>query len=124
MALSSEVDDFLVSINHPLRRSIDRLRKLISQSNAEISENIKWNGPNFMHKGSDRITMKSYPASLIQLIVHRGASVLEQPVKRLNSDPSNLLEWKANDRAVITFKKPKEIKKQTDAVLSIAKAWI
>ena len=68
--------------------------------------------------------IEAHPASRIQLILHSGANVLERPVKRIISDPSNLLEWKTNDRAVIIFKKPEETKNQTDVVLSIVKAWI
>lgn len=118
------VIDFLTNLDHPLKPEIEMLRDFILASNPEMTENIKWNGPNFCHKGNDRITMRIHPPKQIQLIFHRGAKVLEQPPMRLIVDESGLLKWKANDRAVITFKNRAEILNGQPDLLRIIDQWL
>src|SRR5690606_37835696 len=44
--LSDKVTAFLDDMNHPLRDEIEYLRKIIMSTGLELSEGIKWNGPN------------------------------------------------------------------------------
>ncbi len=124
MNTNPEVTIFLNELEHPLRREIDLIRNLILGIDGGISENVKWNGPNFMYKGKDRITMKINPPKQIQLIFHRGAKVLTLPEKNLIDDPYNIMTWKAKDRAVISLKNESEIKIRSTAVIELAKEWI
>ena len=122
--LSEEVNKFLKALNHPLRDEIDRLREIILSANIGLSENIKWNGPNFCFDGEDRITMKIHPPKQLQLIFHRGAKVLEQPVTKLISDKFEMLVWKTNDRAVATFKDDKDILARRAQLIEIINHWV
>ena len=58
---NSEVTNFLDGQSHPLRENIEMLREIILGSNSEISENIKWNGPNYCFEEQDRISMRINP---------------------------------------------------------------
>lgn len=107
--LSSEVTALLESLNHPLRKEIDKLRHIILTADNTLTENVKWNGPNYRVETDDRITMRVQPPKQIQLIFHRGAKKLAQPKDKLTSDKSGLLTWKENDRAVATFKSMTDI---------------
>lgn len=122
--LSNDVSQFLDTLNHPLRSEIDNLRTIILQANDELEENIKWNSPNYSFKNEDRITMRVQPPKQIQLIFHRGAKKLEQPLDRLIQDKSALLQWKENDRAVITFKNASEIEGAVSELKNIIIKWI
>lgn len=124
MRLNAEVTEFLNLLEHPLREEIEFIRSLILDTDSQLSENIKWNGPNYCYKGQDRITMRIHPPKQIQLIFHRGAKVLAQPEKRLIEDPSKLMSWKTNDRAVISFKNIAEIKSNSSELIQIIKDWI
>lgn len=75
LKMNEEVTRFLDELNHPLRDEIEQLRKNILAANDRLTENIKWNGPNFCFDGEDRITMRIHPPKQIQLIFHRGAKV-------------------------------------------------
>ena len=77
--LNPEVTSFIDELNHPLEKEITQLRQDILGSNNGLSENIKWNGPNYCFEGDDRITMRVQPPKQIQLIFHRGAKVKELP---------------------------------------------
>jgi hypothetical protein len=68
--LNIEVITFLDKLNHPFRSEIEVLRQIILNSNSDIIENIKWNGPNYIFNNEDRITIKINPPKLIQIIFH------------------------------------------------------
>lgn len=123
-ALNSEVTVFLNQLNHPLRIEIEHLRNYILSADHNLTENIKWNGPNYAFNGEDRITMKIYPPKTIQLIFHRGAKKQEQPNNKLIEDNSKLLVWKENDRAVASFKNLSEVEVAKDDIIQLVKKWI
>ncbi|WP_276371227.1 DUF1801 domain-containing protein [Chryseolinea sp. H1M3-3] len=79
LKLNGAVTKFLDELQHPLRDQIEQLRKSILSANSGLTENIKWNGPNYGFHGEDRITMRIHPPRQIQLIFHCGAKVQEQP---------------------------------------------
>jgi hypothetical protein len=79
IAFNKKVTKFLDELIHPLREEIEQLRQIILGSNSDLTENIKWNGPNYCFKGEDRITMKIQPPKQILLVFHRGAKKLVQP---------------------------------------------
>lgn len=122
--LNSEVTKFLDDLNHPFRKEIESLRIIILNAEQKLTENIKWNGPNYSFNGGDRITMKIQPPKLIQLIFHLGAKVQQQPQNKMIDDKASLLTWKENDRAVATFKNMGEIEKHTTALTEIVQEWI
>jgi Domain of unknown function (DU1801) len=122
--LNNEVTLFLDKLQHPLRAEIEILRKTVIIANNRITENIKWNGPNYIFDGSDRITMRINPPKQIQLVFHRGAKVLEQPKDKLIKDNSGLLIWKTNDRAIVSFKDLEAIKLNFLPLTKIINKWL
>ena len=122
--LNSGVTRFLDEQNHPLRKEIEQLRLLVLSAGNQLTENIKWNGPNYCAGNNDRITMKIHPPKQIQLIFHCGAKVRQQPEDRLIKDDSGLLVWKENNRAVATFKNSADIEARKTTLPELVKAWI
>lgn len=122
--MNNKVTSFLDQLNHPLRAEIDSLRQIILGSSETLSENIKWNGPNYCVKGKDRITLKIQPPKQIQLIFHRGVAKLEQPENKLMDDKTGLLQWKENDRAVASFKNVSEIETNKQIIVNCIVEWI
>jgi hypothetical protein len=125
ISLNKEVTDFLDDQNHPFRAEIEQLRNIILSSNSALTENIKWNGPNYCIGSDDRITMRIQPpAKQVQLIFHRGAKKLAQPKDKIISNKSKMLLWKENDRAVVTFKNLHDIENGKDELKEIIAEWI
>lgn len=123
--LSIEVTDFLSKLNHPFIREIEQLRKCILSADKRLTENIKWNGPNYCFDNEDRITMRVQPATKqAQLIFHRGAKKQKQPKEKLISNKSNMLVWKENDRAIITYKSMQDIEAGKAELTEIVTEWI
>ena len=84
-SLSIEVTKFLDELNHPFRIEIELLRHFILTANNKLTENIKWNGPNYCYENADIITMRIQPIKTkqIQVIFHCGAKVQDQPKEKL-----------------------------------------
>lgn len=124
LAQNDEVTQFLDGLGHPLRKEIDQLRREVLSAHAGLSENIKWNGPNYHLEGQDRITMRLHPPTQIQLVFHRGAKPLAQPSDRLIGDHPGLLAWKANDRAVATFATLEDIASRRAELAQVINEWL
>ena len=123
--LNSEVTDFLDGLNHPFRNEIEQLRICILTAYKDLTENIKWNGPNYCFDNEDRITMKIQPPTKqAQLIFHRGAKKQSQPKQKLIVNKSKFLVWKENDRAIVTFKSSQDIENGKAELTAIVLEWI
>ncbi|MBK9499828.1 MAG: DUF1801 domain-containing protein [Leptospiraceae bacterium] len=118
------LDQYLLNLKHPLKKEIEYLRKVILEANKGLTENIKWNAPNFCYEGQDRITMRIHPPTQIQLIFHRGAKTQKLPSENLISDDKGLLVWKTTDRAVASFKDQNDIKTKSKNLKIIINNWI
>ncbi|OWW23146.1 hypothetical protein B4Q04_22070 [Zobellia sp. OII3] len=123
--LNTEVTALLEKLNHPFRNEIELLRIYILQANNRLEENIKWNGPNYSIDNEDRITMRVQPPTKqIQLIFHIGAKKQEQPNDKLIANKSQMLVWKKNDRAIVTFKSLHHIERGKTELTTIVNEWI
>jgi hypothetical protein len=123
--LNIEVTDFLNELNHPFAKEIEQLRHCILSVDKNLTENIKWNGPNYRFNNEDRITMRVQPPTKqVQLIFHRGAKKKAQPKDKLIANKSKMLVWKENDRAIITFKSLQDIKNGKTELTTIVNEWI
>src|SRR5690606_37485848 len=123
--LNTDVTDLLDDLNHPIRNEIEQLRVCILSANANLTENIKWNGPNYCYENDDRITMNIQPPSKrVLLIFHRGTKKQEQPKDKLIANKSKLLAWKENDRAIVIFKSIQEIESGKAELVTIINEWI
>jgi hypothetical protein len=123
--LNKEVTEFLDKQNHPFRNEIEELRITILTANSQLTENIKWNGPNYCFENEDRITMRIQPPTKqVQLIFHRGAKKQIQPETKLISNKSKMLLWKENDRAIATFKNMQDVENGKTELIQIVSEWI
>ena len=124
--LNSEVTDFLNEPSHSLRKEIEYLRICILSANDNLTENIKWNGPNYCFEGEDRITMRIQPPTTkqIQIIFHCGAKRQIQPNDKLIVENSKLLIWKENDRAIATFTNMNQIVNAQTDLKEIIQKWL
>ena len=124
--INSEVTDFLNELNHPFRKEIELLRNVVLSPDTNLTENIKWNGPNYCFDNEDRITMRIQPTTSkqIQLIFHRGAKKHEQPTDKMIASKSKMLVWKENDRAIASFKNRQDIDNAKAELTEIIKQWI
>jgi len=122
--LDPDVTRLIESERHPLAEAIADLRTLILSSDVSLSENVKWNSPNYSVGPEDRITLRIRPPKRLQLVFHCGAKVREQPKARLMEDPKGLLDWKENDRATLTLRDREDVRRHAGDIIRFVRAWL
>ncbi len=118
------VSIFLDELKHPLRAEIELLRNIILNSNSTLVENIKWNAPNYVVNGNDRVTLKINPPKNILIILHCGAKTQTQPTKKLINHTCKALSWKDNNRAIITLNNKQNIITNQNDITQIINLWL
>lgn len=118
------VIDFITSTDHPLKKEIEAIRKIILGAEKSLEEHIKWSAPSFYINGEDKITYDLRSPKMVRLIFHRGAKVKKMPKTRLIDDPENLLQWATNDRAIAAFTDMDSITNSKKKLTSLIKKWI
>jgi hypothetical protein len=124
MMKNKEVTIFLDELIHPFRVEIELLRDLILGSNPLITENIKWNGPNYSVSNEDRITMRINPPKQVQLVFHCSAKTKQNPSQKIIQNDFGILDWRSNDRAVATFKNLEAIENAKADLILLISEWI
>jgi hypothetical protein len=101
---------------------VDKVRAIIVSVSPEIREETKWNAPSFRtteHFATFNLKDKKF----VRLILHRGAKVRTDKPKKI-ADPSGILEWRGDDRAVVTFTDLADVAKKSGALKTILRAWM
>jgi hypothetical protein len=96
----------------------------VQAADPAILENVKWNSPNFVYRGADRITLRIHPKNGVQVIFHRGAKVPADAPPISFYDPTGLLVWKAPDRAVLSVLDEEHAAGLTDVITELVRRWI
>jgi uncharacterized protein YdhG (YjbR/CyaY superfamily) len=100
-ASASVVELFIAKLDHPLKAEVETLRKIIKETNKEITEEIKWNAPSFSYHGNYLVTFNLRETNRIHLVFH---NPLIPKVR------SALLEGEYVDRRMTYFSGMKDIK--------------
>jgi hypothetical protein len=116
------VDEYMRELEHPRKKEMQALRKIILGVDPKITEDIKWNAPSFA-LGEHFVTFNGWANDYVQLIFHHGA---RKAAGRGNpiDDPDGLLEWLATDRASIRFDSMKDVRSRKAGLQKIVKLWI
>lgn len=121
---TESVEEFLAALSHPRKDEIELLRKIVLESEPELTEHIKWNAPSFCLNGDDRITMRIMPVKHLQLVFHRGVKAREEITENLIADPHRLLKWASNDRAIAYFSSISNIEAKAEGLKKTIQAWL
>jgi Domain of unknown function (DU1801) len=113
----------MIALEHPLKAGIEAVRAIILDTDEGVSERIKWNAPSFYFK-DDFATFKLRPMQTVQIILHTGAKVKENPKEIQINDPSDLLKWAAKDRCVVTFLDMQDIESKKVSFVEVLRQWI
>ena len=121
---SSAVEAFLAALDHPHAAGIRALRALVLAADPSIAEGIKWNAPSF--RTHEYFATTHLRAKLgFGLILHLGAKARVPAEGGLElEDPTGLLTWLAQDRAVIHFDDAADLGAKADALAAVIRAWI
>jgi len=114
----------MLTLDHPFKREIEAIRKLVLGADPKIAEGVKWNAPSF-RTTEYFATTNLREKNGIGVILHLGAKVKELPSGGvLIEDPMKLLKWLAKDRAMIVFESSQDFEAKKAAFERIVRLWI
>ncbi len=119
-----DVADYLDRLQHPRRADILRIRSAILAAEPGLSETVKWNAPNFVLAGEDRVTFRLQPGDRVELVLHRGVRVRADTGSFVFDDPSGLVSWAAPDRGVIAIPPDADLDALVPQIVTVVSAWI
>ena len=103
---------------------IETLRAAVLAADPGISENVKWNSPNFSFDGEDRVTLRVNPKGGVQVILHRGAKVRPDAAAFVFDDPTGLLTWPGPDRAILPVADDESARAVAPELTRLVARWI
>jgi hypothetical protein len=119
---AAAIDAFVAKLRHPLEAEINALRKLILGADRRVVEEIKWNAPSY--KLTEHFaTFNLRKRDAIQIVFHTGAKVKARVKAPRIDDPQSLLQWLAQDRALVTLRAT-DVNPRSAALRALVKQWI
>ncbi len=116
------VDAYLTTLDHPLKDVVVELRTLLLAVHPAIGEAVKWTAPSFRTR-EHFATMQLRNPGLVQLVLHLGAKKQVLPRGAIQ-DPTSLLKWLGEDRAVIGFDGLADLRAKAPALQAIVRQWV
>jgi uncharacterized protein YdeI (YjbR/CyaY-like superfamily) len=114
---TAKVNHFLEATDHPFKKEIQLLRKIILSSHADMGEDIKWNAPCFSYTGEmERFTPRDSKRDIVFINYQATEYILAVfPHGRSFQDKTGLLEGDFKDgRRIIKFTGLKDIKSREE----------
>jgi hypothetical protein len=119
-----DVEAFLASLDHPLKREIVAVRQILLGADPSITEGIKWNAPSF-RTSEYFATFHLRAKEGVRVILHLGAKPREGSAPSVViADPESMIEWLANDQASVMFRDLKDIDAKRSAFTDVIRQWI
>lgn len=120
-----QVVEFLNNLEHPLKKEIEEVRKIILSTNESITEHLKWKAPSFCFDNEDRVTFNLQGKGFFRLVFHCGAKVKDQAGDgTLFEDTTGLLDWVTTDRAMIKITDMSDVESKKEKLAAVVAKWI
>lgn len=120
------VDEFLAAQSPERRADVEAPRALVLAAEPALIEIVKWNSPNYVLGGVDRLTINAAGKGPVRLILHFGTDRAEDKaaVPAFAGDPEGLLTWHSNIRASLALPPRAELDAKREAILGVIRAWL
>jgi hypothetical protein len=120
----TDVDAFFFLLKHPHHDTLLAIRKAILSADPSIAEGIKWNVPSF-RTTEYFATLHLRAKQGAGVILHFGAKKRDDLHARESiADPSALLTWLSDDRAVVLFTTLADFTAARSAFAHLIRQWI
>lgn len=119
-----DVVAYLRDLDHPLRKEIELVRRVVLGVSPAIREGIKWNAPSFRTDADYFATFNLRVKDAVQLVFHLGAKKRPGLEAFTVADPNGLLAWRGKDRALVTLGAGRAVRANRAAFEAIVRAWI
>jgi hypothetical protein len=97
------VSALIATMTHPMKPTLETMRRTILAADSAVTEGVKWNSPSFYCHGWFATIVTGKPTQL-DVVLHCGAKVrASSDVREAIDDPDDLLTWPSKDRAIASF---------------------
>lgn len=120
------VQEYLEDLDSQNRAQVGLLREIILNLGISLQENIKWNAPNYVYSGIDRITFNTMnKQGKVKLIIHMGTSIKEdKKASPVMTNTSLDIFWNSNIRGTVSFDGIEDIKSKKDKIKETLIEWL
>lgn len=113
MARAAEVDAYFEALEHPLKSTMEAVRREILAADKRMTESIKWKSPTFEYRGN-LASINPRAKQFVSLMFHVGQKIPgELALIPANGDTS----------AYMRFADEADVKRQRAALRAVVKAW-
>lgn len=117
------VNALLAALTHPLKPTIESVRRAVLEADSAITEGTKWKSPSFYCCGWF-LTIGCRKPTQLDVVLHCGAKVqADCTVGDSVEDPEKLLSWPSKDRALLAFKSEADFQAKKSAFQRIVRQW-
>lgn len=120
------LDDFFTDQEQTKLDQVMLARKIILTAEPKLEENLKWNGPNYVYDGVDRITFNLMNREQkVKLLIHMGAKRKENKTgKPVLSEDNGIVDWQSDIRGIVSFDSIEDIVSKKEALIKLIQAWL
>lgn len=120
------LEEFFSSQDADKLQQIMAIRKVILSTGADLTESLKWNAPNYLYKGEDRITFNLMnKQNKVKVVIHMGAKKKENKKGTpVIADPDRLVEWNSDIRGAIEFENLNDVNEKSKNFKKLIKNWL
>lgn len=120
------VDQFLAAQSPERRADVESLRALVHEAGPALTEVLKWNSPDYVLDGVDRLTINAVGKGPVRLILHWGTKRAEDKDAgpTFSGDPELLLTWHSDIRASLALPAAAELAGRRTAIIAVIRAWL
>lgn len=126
MSKYKTIDEFLADQPSEKLAQINMLREIIMQTEPNLEENLKWNAPNYVYRGEDRITFNLMnKQNIVKLILHMGTGKQENKSgEPILEDDEGMVEWNSDIRGTISFVDMSDINESEKRLRKVICNWL
>jgi hypothetical protein len=114
MNRNPKVDQYLESLDHPLKDLWEEIRVIVLGTDSKIEEDIKWGAPTFIYRGN-LATFNPRAKKFVNLTFHTGAEI---------DDPAGVLEGDAKEARVFRVASSEELSEKRKGLEEVVVNWI
>jgi len=120
------LEEFYSDLSGDKKAQVEEISSLLRAAAPELHETLKWNAPNFVYEGNDRLTLNLMnKEGKVKLILHMGATKKEdKKAKPVMTDDTGLIFWNSDIRGTITFESTEHIKQVRKEVIELVREWL
>lgn len=111
---TDSVNAFMKTLDHPFKKEVEAVRRIIMNVDKRIIEQVKWAAPSFSFNGY-MVTFNLWNKDCVHLVFHNGIIL---------KDKTGFLQGDYPDRRMAYFKDMKEVKGKQGVLEKLIKDWV